>query len=290
MDENKDLSSNENQPYINNQEIFLSDWEKSKVYKKLVSLVTSSSKSSSQKQLLKIKKKLLSETCNQNITIYTDLEKVLSNKNVFMTITDFELKKILPNSSFEHNGILSWLGIRKISEKENILYNMNINKFLKNLTNIMLHEMNFEQKVNLTFSMYDQNNTGVVTRKEVENLLEHFNDYNSLNFDYDTMNEIVNVLMEELDPENKNVITKNNFERFLHDHKTKPLTFNPFTRERTYSHVVSGNENISDNMKSVSEPLIGVKNFKISKYSCFIRCKLHLKSSIWLTTYILCNL
>lgn len=288
------ITTDSNNPNI------LNETDKKRIYKKLLTLIENSTKPKTQKKLKKLKSLLGENEQNTSYSIYG-----LDNKEIMITFA--ELKRLLPNMYLDKPDLyIEWLGIREFNEGSDILVDsglpsneqkfiLNVNKFLRCLINTILHEIDFDDKVDFTFNMYDRNGDGVIDRGEMEALLEHFNDYNSLNFDTETVRSIAEVLMEKLDSNRVGVITRENFRAFLQEFQQKPLTFNPFVRERSFSIVVPGSEtgvinktknddhfaSSSSNNEDCSQPTP-------PNYS--LLCSINSKKIFWLIIYILCNL
>lgn len=185
---------------------------------------------------------------------------------------------MLPNLTLEKTGpFLKHIGIHYIEEdgpqssnKDNIIsfYLLESKKFKCNLINTLLHQVDFEEKVNFTFSMYDTNNNGYIEYEEFQSLLAHFNHYNSYHFDKETLKSIVDILFEEIDIEKTGKISKNNFRKFLEHYKDKPLSLNPFGKERSFTFVSSNPKKIDTNsqaieLKSLEKPEDQYNEYKI---------------------------
>src|SRR5690606_209242 len=116
-----------------------------------------------------------------------------------MELTLEELKKLVPNFNVEQlSSYLSYLGITELTKGK--LYRLSISRFLMSLVNTACSDIPFNEKCECIFNMYDLDKNGYVVREEINALLTHFNETNSLQFDKETLKSIENILFEKLDP------------------------------------------------------------------------------------------
>jgi predicted ferric reductase/Ca2+-binding EF-hand superfamily protein len=250
---------------------YLDKKSKKKYYSIILNLVKNTNKSQTQKDLNIFKSKL-------------DDYKNIQRMDLFLD----ELKPLIPNMEIDSSTIefLNFIGIEKIQTN---YFSLNIYLFIKGLIGTMLHETDFDEKVDYTFNMYDKNKDGIISKSDIESFLNNFNQYNSLYFDEETIKGISNVLSEELDKNKDGNITKASFREFLLENKDSPLTLNPFKKNLDFTVAICEPINDIENVK------INAINSKISNEDevkskslggLFLFVRLNIKNLIWFSAYL----
>ncbi len=185
--------------------------------------------------LLEISKKMANS--KDNTQIINDLEKNLDLYKVLpnLLIRKALLAKLLPNFNIDsHSKHLSLMGIHQsILEGSDAVFTLNIFQFIKAAITNASPDVNFEDRVEFAFNLFDINSSGFFGQEEIEKILILFSEANTLNFNSSLITEISRAIMEEIDNDKSGNITKDKLSLFLEKFKSKPLQLNCFGKEKS---------------------------------------------------------
>jgi predicted ferric reductase len=185
--------------------------------------------------LLEISKKLANS--KDNTQIIKDLEKNLDLYKVLpnLLIKKALLTKLLPNFNIEsHPKHLSIMGIQQsILEGSDVMYTLNIFQFIKAAITNSSPDVNFEDRVEFAFNLFDIDSKGFFGQDEIEKILIIFSEANTLSFSSSLIKEISRVILEEIDNDKSGNISKEKLSLFLENFKNKPLNLNCFGKEKS---------------------------------------------------------
>jgi respiratory burst oxidase len=134
--------------------------------------------------------------------------------------------------------------------------------------------------------MFDKDYNGYISKNEASELITFFHEFNSLGFDKETVNGVVNAIFRNIDTSNQGSISKQALRKYLEKYQDEDITINPFVKVKTSDAVTKNKKTISngripaDQEKELERVLRKKQRSKIRKF-----WELNKKMILWSIIY-----
>ncbi len=196
-------------------------------------------------------------------------------------VTKDELSKILSNYDLREESYLNFLGISKI-EKDT--YSLQLDIFIDKFIRINLKEVTFDENLDVIFHMFDKDKNERITKEEVTELLNLFQEANQLGFDQDTLRNISDSIFRHIAESNQS-ITKAALKKYIEKYREDDITINPFTKVKTSDAVTKLKRNNTHKISSEEEKVLERINRKKDRSKLRKFWVLNKKMIIWSIIY-----
>jgi Ca2+-binding EF-hand superfamily protein len=213
--------------------------------------------------------------------------KIPKYKNYSLVkLTKPELSKILRNYDLREETYLNFLGIQKIDKDT---YSLQLDIFIDKFIRINLKEITFEENVEAIFTMFDKDKNERITKEEVTDLLNFFQETNQLGFDQKTLANVSEAIFRQMADSGQSYISKNSLAKYLNKYAEEDITINPFTKVKTSDAVTKLKRNNTTKITSEEEKVLERINRKKDRSKINKFWVLNKKMIIWTIIYsILC--